>query len=42
MKHQDEKTTRKIVDYKVFVREAIIETKNEETTVVIIIRTHTI
>lgn len=30
IKHQGEKTTGKIIDYKLFVREAMIETKKEE------------
>lgn len=35
IKHQGEKTTGKIIDYKLFVREAMIETKNKEATLAI-------
>lgn len=35
IKHQSEKTTRKIIDYKLFVTEAMIETKNIEATLAI-------
>lgn len=35
MKHQGEKTTRKTIGYKLFVREAMIETKNREATLAI-------
>lgn len=35
VKHHSEKTTGKTIDYKLFVREAMIETKNREATLAI-------
>ena len=42
VKHQGEETTGKFRDYKLFVREVIIETKDKEATLAIITRAHTI